>query len=211
MDVVEKSQELGGQANRLAHTAKGEDVQAYLKDLIARTQADAGITLHLGTTVQSVDGYIGNFSTKLANGAQIEHGTALIATGAEEFKPNEYLYGQDKRVLTHLELDGLFMKNDPGLAQAETFAFIQCVGSREPERPYCSRVCCTHSVLSALEIKKRNPDADVYVIYRDIRTYGLREDLYKEARSQGVFFIRYDLERKPRVQVKGSDLEGHGV
>ena len=207
VDVVEKSQELGGQANRLAHTAKHEDVQAYLKDLIARVQADSNITLHLGTTIESVDGYIGNFTTKLANGAEIEHGAALIATGAGELKPTEYLYGQDQRVLTHLELDGLLMKNDPGLAQAQTFAFIQCVGSREPERPYCSKVCCTHSVLSALEIKKHNPDADVYVLYRDMRTYGLREDLYKEARSQGVIFIRYDLERKPQVQVNGSDLE----
>jgi heterodisulfide reductase subunit A len=207
VDVVEKSQELTGQANRLAHTAKHEDVQAYLRDLIARIQADSNITLHLGTTVQSVDGYIGNFTTKLANGVAIEHGTALIATGAGELKPTEYLYGQDPRVLTHLELDGRFINNDPGLTQAKTFAFIQCVSSREPARPYCSKVCCTHSVLSALEIKKRNPDAEVYIFYRDMRTYGLREDLYKEARSRGVMFIRYDPESKAQVQVTGSDLE----
>ena len=130
----------------------------------------------------------------------------VVATGAGELKPAEYLYGQDRRVLTHLELDGLLMQNDPGLSQAKTFAFIQCVGSREPERPYCSKVCCTHSVMSALEIKKRNPEADVYILYRDMRTYGLREDLYKEARAQGVIFIRFDLERKPQVRVNGSDL-----
>jgi heterodisulfide reductase subunit A len=207
VDVVEKSRQLGGQANRLAFTAKHEDIQAYLKDLIAKVEADANITLHLGTTVQHVDGYIGNFTTRLANDAEIAHGAALIATGAGELKPTEYLYGQDPRVLTNLELDGLLMKNDPGLSKAKTFAFIQCVGSREPERPYCSKVCCTHSVMSALEIKKRNPEANVYILYRDMRTYGLREDLYKEARNQGVIFIRFDRENKPQVRVNGSDLQ----
>ncbi len=207
VDVVEKAQQLGGQARNLVQTAKHEDIQAYLKELIAKVEADANITLHLGTTVANVDGYIGNFTTKLADGTEIGHGAALIATGAGELKPTEYLYGQDKRVLTHLEMDGLLMGHDPGLDQAKTFAFIQCVGSREPERPYCSKVCCTHSVTSALEIKKRNPEADVYILYRDMRTYGLREDLYKEARSQGVIFIRYDLENKPKVQVEGSELQ----
>jgi heterodisulfide reductase subunit A len=207
VDVVEKSRHLGGQARRLAHTARHEDVQAYLKDLIARVEADANITLHLGTTVQQVNGFIGNFNTWLADETEIRHGAALIATGAEELKPTEYLYGQDPRVLTHLEMDGLLMGHDPGLSRAKTFAFIQCVGSREPERPYCSKVCCTHSVMSALEIKKRNPEADVYILYRDMRTYGLREDLYKEARSQEVIFIRYDLESKPRVALNGADLQ----
>ena len=206
VDVVEKSRQLGGQANHLAYTAKHEDIQAYLKDLIARVQADGNITLHLGTTVQQVDGYIGNFTTRLTNGTEIAHGAALITTGAKEFKPTEYLYGQDPRVLTHLELDGLFLKDDPGLSKAKSFAFIQCVGSREPERPYCSKVCCTHSVMSALEIKKRNPEAEVYILYRDMRTYGLREDLYKEARERGVIFIRFDLERKPQVRVDGPAL-----
>ena len=207
VDVVEKSLELGGQASRLVHTAKREDIQAYLKELIARVQADGNITLHLGTTVQHVDGYVGNFSTRLANDVEIAHGAALIATGAGELKPTEYLYGQDRRVLTHLELDGLFMQNDPGLNTAKSFAFIQCVGSREPERPYCSKVCCTHSVMSALEIKKRNPEAEVYILYRDMRTYGLREDLYKEARAQGVIFIRFDRENKPQVRLNGEKLQ----
>jgi heterodisulfide reductase subunit A2 len=207
VEVVEKSQQLGGQANRLMHTAQGEDIQAYLKDLIARVEGDPNITLHLGTTVQQVDGYIGNFTTRLADGTEIAHGAALIATGAEEYKPAEYLYGQDPRVLTHLDLDGLFLNDDPGLAKAKAFAFIQCVGSREPERPYCSKVCCTHSVMSALEIKKRNPAAQVFILYRDMRTYGLREDLYREARDRGVVFIRFDLDQKPQVERQGENLQ----
>jgi heterodisulfide reductase subunit A2 len=206
VEVVEKSRQLGGQANRLARTAQGEDIQAYLKDLITRVEADPNIALHLGTTVQRVDGYIGNFTTRLADGTEIAHGAALIATGAEEYKPTEYLYGKDPRVLTHLDLDGMFLKDDPGLTQAKAFAFIQCVGSREPERPYCSKVCCTHSVTSALEIKKRNPEAQVFILYRDMRTYGLREDLYREARDRGVVFIRFDLDHKPQVERRGEDL-----
>jgi heterodisulfide reductase subunit A len=207
VDLVERSRQLGGQARRLAQTAQNEDVQAYLQDLIVRIETDPNITLHLGKTVQQVNGYIGNFNTWLDDETEIRHGAALIATGAGEHKPTEYLYGQDERVLTLLELDGLLMNHDPGLNQAKTFAFIQCVGSREPERPYCSKVCCTHSVMSALEIKKRNPEANVYILYRDMRTYGLREDLYKEARSAGVIFIRYDLDSKPRVQLNGSELQ----
>jgi heterodisulfide reductase subunit A len=207
VDLVEKNPHLGGQARGLAHTAQHEDVQAYLQDLMARVETDPNITLHLGKTVQQVNGYIGNFNSWLNDETEIRHGAALIATGAGELKPTEYIYGEDARVLTHLELDGRLMNNDPGLSQAKTFAFIQCVGSREPERPYCSKVCCTHSVMSALKIKKRHPEAEVYILYRDMRTYGLREDLYKEARSLGVIFIRYDLDNKPKVQVQGSELQ----
>ncbi|MFH1090049.1 MAG: 4Fe-4S binding protein, partial [Pseudomonadota bacterium] len=103
--------------------------------------------------------------------------------------------------------DGLIKTEDPALKKAKNFIFIQCVGSREPERPYCSKVCCTHSVLSALEIRKRNPEARIFVLYRDIRTYGEREDLYKEAREKGVLFVRFDLDHKPKVEKKGQGLE----
>jgi len=207
VNLVEKTDNLGGQANRIYHTAGGEDVQAYLKELISKVETDDNITVHLGAAVADVDGFIGNFTTRLADGQEIKHGAAIIATGAGELKPTEYLYGQDQRVLTALEMDGLLMKNDPGLEKAKTFVFIQCVGSREPERPYCSKVCCTHSVMTALEIKKLNPEARIYILYRDMRTYGEREDLYKEARANGVIFIRYDLENKPEVEKKGQDLE----
>ncbi len=205
--VVEKGDKLGGHASRIFHTAKGDDVAAYLGGLVDRVEKDEHIQIHLGSTVADVDGYIGNFKTRLSTGTELQHGAAVIATGAEELKPTEYLYGEDKRVLTALELDDLFKANDPGIEKAKSFAFIQCVGSREPERPYCSKVCCTHSVLAALEIKKRNPEARVYVLYRDIRTYGEREYLYKEARQKGVIFIRYSVDRKPKVANASGNLE----
>jgi len=145
---------------------------------------------------------VGNFTTTIiADGEEktVIHGITIIATGAQELKPDEYLYGKDPRVVTSLELDELFKEKDRVLKDVGTCVFIQCVGSRIPERPYCSKVCCTHSVVSALALKDVNPRMNVFVLYRDIRTYGLRENLYKEALSKGVIFIRYDLEEKPEV------------
>ena len=113
----------------------------------------------------------------------MEHGVALICTGAAEYKPSEYLYGQDPRVMTHLEIDQAVLGGELDLSKINKAVFIQCVGSREPERPYCSKVCCTHSVESALAIKEANPEAQVAIIYRDMRTYGDRERLYQKARS----------------------------
>jgi heterodisulfide reductase subunit A len=127
-----------------------------------------------------------------------------MAVGAEEYKPTEYLYGEDKRVLTHLELDAAIKGEDKKVTGAKSAVFIQCVGSREPERPYCSKVCCTHTMKSALQLKEMNPETDIYVLYRDIRTYGQREGLYREARNRGVIFIRYSLEQKPALE-KGDE------
>ena len=108
--------------------------------------------------------------------------------------------------MTALELDQAITAEDSRVTGAQTAVFIQCVGSREPDRPYCSKVCCTHSVESALELKKLNPEMDIFILYRDIRTFGVREDLYREARNQGIFFIRFDLENKPEVQVEDGRL-----
>ena len=117
------------------------------------------------------------------------------------------LYKKDPRVLTHQDLDKRFIENDPGLKDFKSAVFIQCVGSREPERPYCSRVCCTHSIESALHLKELNPDMQVFILYRDIRTYGEREYLYKEAREKGVIFIRYSVDKKPQVKAMEDGLE----
>ncbi len=203
--LVEKGEELGGQARRLYRTWMGEDVQKGLKELIDSVNEDPNIDIYLGAKIKNVDGFVGNFKTTLdQNGKEvtIEHGVALLATGGKEYRPDEYMYGEDKRVLTHLELDELFIKDDPSLKDIQTAVFIQCVGSREPGRMYCSRVCCTHTMESAIHLKELNPEMDVYVLYRDIRTYGEREYLYRKARKLGVVFIRYQLDQKPKVSAK---------
>jgi heterodisulfide reductase subunit A len=201
--VVEKDSKLGGNANRIHTTPKGENVAKYLESLKAKIEEDPNITVVLDAQIDKVAGYVGNFESTLTNGETIKHGITIVATGAKEHKPTEYLYGQDSKVITQLELDERIKANDPAVAAANTFVFIQCVGSREPGRLYCSKVCCTHTAHAAVELKKEKPDARIFVLYRDIRTYALKEDIYKQARDLGVIFIRYTLEDKPQVTQNG--------
>ncbi len=208
VDIVERSAQLGGMALNLFRTWKGEDIQKNLSELIESIETDSNIKIHLDTELSSVEGFVGNFKTTLnSNGKQevVEHGIAVIATGANESRPDEYLYGEDSRVVTHLELDQMFMNNDPSLKDIKTAVFIQCVGSREPDRPYCSKVCCTHSIESALYLKELNPNMNIYVLYRDIRTYGEREYIYRKARLAGIMFIRFSVDEKPKVS-KDNDV-----
>jgi heterodisulfide reductase subunit A2 len=208
--LVEKTNALGGQARSLFKTWRGEDIQKNLEDLIRFVESDPGIEVHLRTELERVEGFVGNFRSVLRTGdggVTVDHGVAILATGAREFKPDEYLYGKDARVATHLELDRRFIENDAALAGLGGVAFIQCVGSREPERPYCSRVCCTHTMVSALHLKELNPHMKVYVLYRDIRTYGERESLYLKAREKGVCFIRFELDGKPQVRAETEGLK----
>jgi heterodisulfide reductase subunit A len=207
--VVEKSDHLGGQALNLYHTPEGADVREKVAALAADVEGSDRIHIHLNSTLSAVEGFVGNFKTTLKeNGGEtvVEHGVAVMATGAAPLQPTEYQYGKDPRILTALELDRKFMEDDPALKEMASAVFIQCVGSREPDRPYCSRLCCTHSVDSAIELKRRNPEMNVFILYRDIRTYGEKEYLYQEAREAGVIFVRFDLENKPEVIVDGDRL-----
>jgi len=178
VSLIEREPVLGGQALNLYRTWQGEDIQENLKALLGSVQSDKNIQVYLGAELTQVDGFVGNFKSTFEAASikgTIEHGIAVLATGCYEHKPEEHLYGKDPRVLTHQELDRKFIHNDPSLKNIKTAVFIQCVGSREPERPYCSRVCCTHSIESALHLKEMNPDMEVTILYRDIRTYGERE------------------------------------
>ena len=195
-DLVEKGKQLGGRALYLNETWQGDKVGRFLKDLINQVQNDKKINVHLNSDIRGVDGFVGNFKTTVQTGDQtsvLEHGVTIIACGAAEFKPDQYFYGQDDRVLTGLELQ-LKLKEASSFEDCRTAVFVQCVGSRIEERPYCSKVCCTRSVKSALELKALTPEMDVFILYRDLRSYGLREDLYREAREQGIKFIRYNTE-----------------
>ena len=207
--LVEKSEVLGGNAHSLNKTYQGEDIAGFVTNLIRQVEAESGITVHLGTSINEVDGFVGNFETILSNGnlqETVNHGVTIMATGAKEYKPQEYLYGEHTAVVTHLEMDELFRKDDLRIKRAGDVVFIQCVGSRNEAHPFCSKVCCTHSIQSALELKKRNPETNVYILYRDIRTYGKREDLYKEARNRGILFFRYDSAEKPEVTANGNHV-----
>jgi len=201
--LVEKGDKLGGQARNLVVSSRGYDYQGYLNDLIKKVESHPNVEVLFNSTVTDPSGFIGNFSTTVTTPKgerQIEHGVTILATGGAPYKPEEYLYGANPNVMTLFEIDKLINEKDAKATGAQQAVFIQCVGSREPQRPYCSRLCCTHSVESALALKKLNPEMDVFILYRDMRTYGEKELLYKEAREQGVMFIRFDLESKPQVE-----------
>ncbi|HSQ86814.1 MAG TPA: FAD-dependent oxidoreductase, partial [Desulfobacterales bacterium] len=208
--VIEKADALGGQARHLHETWRGEDVQGYLSRLTEAVESDDNIEVYLNAQIAQVEGFVGNFKTTInQNGDHrvLEHGVTIIACGASELKPDGYLYGEDSRVMTGLELQQRFVDKDPSLGQADTAVFIQCVGSRIPERPYCSKVCCTQSIKSALKLKEINPEMKVFVLYRDMRPYGLREDLFREARTAGISFIRYNSDKELHVVNEDQDLK----
>jgi len=206
--LVETKPELGGHALHLRKTYRGEDVEAYLDDLVARVSRHPFVRVYLNAELQEVRGFVGNFQSKIRiardNGVKsttLRHGVAILATGGHAVKPDEYLYAKHPGVLLWHELEDALV-NDR-LKTARSVVFIQCVGSREPQRPYCSKICCTFSVQQAITLKETYPEMDVYILYRDIRTYGQREDLYARARAAGVLFIRYSLGEKPLVETDG--------
>jgi len=203
--LVEKTNTLGGVARRLRNTWRGEKIPEYVQSLADRVQQHPLIQVFLETEVKETSGILGNFTTTLVsqNGkgspVNVDHGATVIATGGREYRPSEYLYGKHPGVMTHLDLDEAIVRGDERVKKAQTAVFVQCVGSRIPERPYCSKTCCTHSLDSALALKAMNPDMNVFILYRDVRSYGFREDIYREARKKGILFVRYDLERLPSV------------
>ncbi len=208
--LIEKEPALGGNARRLFETWRGEDIQAHLGELIRAVDTDPRIDTYLNARIEAVDGFIGNFETTISIDGEktpLKHGVTILASGASEWKPEGYMYGEDSRVMTALELQERFIQKDPSLGDCRTAMFIQCVGSRIPERPYCSKVCCTRSINSALRLKAIRPEMNVFVLYRDMRAYGLREDLYRKARTAGITFIRYDADQELTVDRGGDDLQ----
>jgi heterodisulfide reductase subunit A len=197
--LVEKEKELGGNLRHIYYVLGSEDPQERLKSITKQVLKNDKIHVHLNTEIADVEGYVGNFKTTLrCNGDKdkIEHGIAIVSTGAVEYQPTDYRYGVDERVLTQRELEERLAN---GRFNSGTVVMIQCVGCRNEVRPYCSRICCSQAVKNALKIKDLSPETDVYVLYKDIRTYGFKEEYYREAAGKGVLFVRYDDKHKPKV------------
>ncbi|MBV1716899.1 MAG: FAD-dependent oxidoreductase [Desulfarculus sp.] len=210
--LVEKENDLGGMARRLHYTLDGLDVQEYLDRLVRQVYRHPAIHVYTNAEIVEATGYVGNFVTKLTSDrgpSEIKHGATIVAVGVDVYKPTEYLYGQDERVLTHLELEERISSGDEAVTGAQTLVMIQCVGCRNTDRNYCSRVCCSESIKNALKLKEINPEMDVYILFRDIRTYGMLEDYYREASAEDVKFIRYEPENPP--QVEATEEEGRPV
>jgi len=204
--LVEKEKELGGHLRQIYYLLGAENPQEMLKSIIRDVNENERIHVHLNTEIINVEGYVGNFKTTIrsnGNEKQIEHGAIIVATGAVEYKPTEYLYGVDPRVFTQRELEERLAR---GQFNAKNVVMIQCVGSRNEARPNCSRICCGQAIKNALKIKELSPETEVYVLYKDIRTYGFNEDYYREAAGKGVLFICYDDEHEPEVIEKNGRL-----
>ena len=202
--LVEKAMNLGGIARKIHYTLEGGDVQEYLKELIEKVTNHPLIQVYLRAAIIDTSGYIGNFTTSIKAGPkkeikEINHGVAVIATGGEEYKTTEYLYKKNRKVISLLELEKDVAKPSKRIRDCENLVMIQCVGSRDEDNPYCSKVCCSESIKCALLLKEIKPEMNIYVLYRDIRTYGFKEDFYRKAREKGIVFIHYESEAKPEV------------
>ncbi|OIN96884.1 MAG: 4Fe-4S ferredoxin, partial [Deltaproteobacteria bacterium CG1_02_45_11] len=202
--IVEKENALGGLVKNVYRTLDGSDVQAFINQRIADVEAHPKITIHMGIEIKETKGFVGNFKTTLTDGSVFEHGVIVVATGGQEYEPTEYMFGESDRVITQRDLEKRLENETPGAH--DSYVMIQCVGSREEPNNYCSRICCQDAVKNAIAIKEKSPDASVAILYRDIRTYGLREDYYKKARDLGVLFIRFEQDRKPEVEAAENGL-----
>ena len=212
--IVEASGRLGGLARRLSKTLEGHDVRAWLTGLEDRVNNHPLIQVHLNMEVLETTGFVGNFSSTLAGDGQevhVNHGASVLAVGASEYRPEEYEYGRDERVMTQLDLHEALHGGGEGPGAAldgvRNVVMIQCVGSRTDEHPYCSRICCGQAVGHALTIKKERPDVDVTILYRDMRTFALKELYYREARDLGVRFVRFEPDQAPEVSFSDQGLE----
>ncbi|MGH9645693.1 MAG: FAD-dependent oxidoreductase, partial [Bryobacteraceae bacterium] len=212
--LAEKEKELGGTLRHIHYLLNGEKPQHELVRLRGEIEQHSRIHLFTGATIENAEGTIGNFKTRISvhgESTEITHGVVIVATGAKEYQPKEYLYGQEQKVMTQRELE-LQLASGGALLNAQngngpkTVVMIQCVGSRENDHPYCSRVCCADAIKNALRIKQLSPQTAVYVLYRDVRTYGFKEGYYTKARQQGVVFVRYEEDSKPDVSANGAGL-----
>jgi heterodisulfide reductase subunit A-like polyferredoxin len=199
--LVERAGKLGGNALELSYTLEHEDISSFVVSLIKQVESHPNINLHLGTEIAGVAGFIGNFQVNLSSKGEkttVTCGSIIVATGARPAETGDFLHGKSKRVITQQEIEKL-LKQGKFTAGQQNIVMIQCAGSRNSERAYCSRICCSMAIKNAIKLKKLDPDSNVFVLYRDIRTYGFREKYYEKARQAGVIFIRYEPENPPVI------------
>ena len=209
--LIEKESELGGFSKHIYYSLEGGDVQAYLSNLIQDVKSNKFIHVYTNAQIENIDGFIGNFRTKIIYGknkesTEFEHGVVILATGAKEYKPKEYLFGENDKVILQSELEKRLITSDE-IKNQKSIVMIQCVGSRNEEHPYCSKICCAEAIKNALLAKKKSPNTEIIILFRDIRTYGFKEKYYRKAREAGVIFLRYDENIMPEIIPEDSKLK----
>ena len=174
-------------------------------------QSNPHLHIYTQAEIESINGYVGNFKTSLVHGpnkkkVEFEHGVVVVAIGANEYQPKEYLYGEDSRVIKQSDFEKLINTTDE-IKEKKSVIMIQCVGSRNEDHPYCSKMCCAEAIKNALLVKEKSPSTEVVILFRDIRTYGFKEKYYRKAREAGIVFIRYDENNPPELTSEGSQLK----
>jgi len=211
--LVEKNNRLGGYSNNIFRTLENDDVHIFIKELIEKITNHKLVNVFLDAQITSISGYIGNFIANIIYSKEkiqtsFNHGTIIVATGAKEYQPkdSEFLFGQDDRIITQSELEKILFSNEKKIKNIKSMVMIQCVGSRNKEHPYCSRICCSEAIKNALKMKELNPDINIIVLFRDIRTYGFKEKYYNLARDNGIIFLRFNEDKPPEVEVNNEYL-----
>ncbi len=208
--LIERSSALGGNLRDIFATLESGDTRPLLRDIIEQVSNSSRIHLHLESEVVAASGYAGDFRVSVKEKGDsinvLEAGAIVVATGGDEYHPQEYRYGQNENVLTQRELEKRISAGELDPAGLNSVVMIQCVGSREKDRPYCSRVCCSQAIKNALKLKEANPGIEVTVLYRDVMSYGFKEEYYTLAREEGVQFVRYEPDSKPVVKGEGEQL-----
>jgi heterodisulfide reductase subunit A len=206
--LIEKSDKLGGYAGtEIEHTIDGLEPVSMAKELKLKVLEHKNITVHMNCEVVSANGTPGAFETKLRDSesgknSYLSHGAAILATGGHEGATSEYEYGNSDQIITQAGLKKGLASGEIDVSEAANIVMIQCVGSREKQgRQYCSRICCIGAIANALTIKEKNPDAGIFILYRDIMTYGFTEQYYTKARAAGIVFVNYSLDNKPKVEL----------
>ena len=210
--LIEREKELGGWVRRSYSTTDGSDTRPFLRGLIEQVRSLPNIDVLLETSLVKTSGFLGNFKTTVRQetrfgtfDTEIEHGVTVVATGGREYRGHEYFLGEDTRVLTQSDLERLSYEQPEKLQQSKSLVMLQCV--KPPDgQSYCSRTCCADAVKNALKIKELNPSARVYILYKDMVTYGFLEKQYTAAREKGVIFIRYKEGDEPKARLEGDSL-----
>lgn len=203
--LVEKERELGGHLRHVYYTIDGKNTQELLKKLVDEVEKNPMIKVFKNAFVKSFEGFIGNYTATIVCGSReekVRHGVTILATGADVYRPKEYFYGEDERILTQTQLEEKIFKGEV----PKSVVMVQCVGSRNDERPYCSRICCQAAVKNALKMKEIDPNVEVFILFRDVRTYGFLEKYYAKALERGVIFLRYKPEKPPIVKKENGKI-----
>jgi heterodisulfide reductase subunit A2 len=208
--LIERDEYLGGNLQKVHYLVEGDNPNKLLRDLVNRIIVHEHITVMTRTEIIKHDGHVGAYHAILkhhdGSQSEISHGVTIVATGGQESRVSHYLLGKHPASITQLELEHKLAHHIDEVTDLKQVVMIQCVKPKEETYEYCSRICCISTIKNAIRLKTINPQCQVTVLYKDIITYGFREQYYTEARERGVIFARYDDNHPPIVDADNGQI-----